>query len=222
MKLLYKSLLFLMIFICSVGSVCATDTDNITVDNSLSDVISNVGIVNDIERSNNDNCCGAVAFQSALKENGINITLKEANKAIHSVNGTTSMQGLIDGARKYNLTAVPLKFNNSNLKTGFIVHMNINGTGHWASVNDFDNYALIITKDSDLHINTNDLTISECEKIIGSKHRKTVYVASAKSNKFHYKNCRWAHKIKSYNKITFKSRRAAINAGYSPCKVCCP
>ncbi|MCQ2965098.1 MAG: hypothetical protein MJ203_05990, partial [archaeon] len=96
-------LLFLMIFICSVGSVCATDTDNITVDNSLSDVNSNVEIVNDIEISNvnnnvsndnNDYCCGVIVFKEALKENGINISLEEAKEAVKpTVNGSTSMQG---------------------------------------------------------------------------------------------------------------------------------
>ncbi len=163
MKLLYKSLLFLMIFICSFGSVCATDTDNITMDNSLSDVNSNVEIVEEIEssniNSNNDNlnndvsdednyCCGAVAFQSVLKENGINITLEESNKAIHSVNGSTSMQGLIDGAKAYNLTAIPIKIN----ADGLILHMNINGTGHWATIEDFNNYAIIITKEPVLSV----------------------------------------------------------------------
>ena len=50
----------------------------------------------------------------------------------------------------------------------------------------------------------------------------TTYVASAKSDKFHFENCRYVNRIKPYNKITFSSREQAINAGYSPCKVCCP
>lgn len=50
----------------------------------------------------------------------------------------------------------------------------------------------------------------------------TVYVASEKSDKFHFENCRYANQIKPYNKITFSSREEAISEGYSPCKVCCP
>lgn len=48
------------------------------------------------------------------------------------------------------------------------------------------------------------------------------YVASAKSDKFHYPSCASAKRIKSYNKITFSSRSKAINAGYSPCAKCHP
>ena len=95
MKLLYKSLLFLMIFICSVGSVCATDTDNITVDNSLSDVNSNVEIVDDIGIFNiySDNVIynnnyyhDAIVFQSAVTSNNINIALNEPNNSNITIN----------------------------------------------------------------------------------------------------------------------------------------
>lgn len=50
----------------------------------------------------------------------------------------------------------------------------------------------------------------------------TIYVASEKSDKFHFEDCHYVNQIKPYNKITFSSREQAINAGYSPCKVCCP
>jgi methylphosphotriester-DNA--protein-cysteine methyltransferase len=48
------------------------------------------------------------------------------------------------------------------------------------------------------------------------------YVGSAKSNKYHYPNCKWAAKISSKNLITFKSAKEALDAGYVPCKVCRP
>ena len=48
------------------------------------------------------------------------------------------------------------------------------------------------------------------------------YVGSAKSNKYHYPDCKWAQKIKSENLVTFKSAKEALAAGYVPCKVCKP
>ncbi|MBS3907662.1 MAG: hypothetical protein KGZ49_11575 [Syntrophaceae bacterium] len=48
------------------------------------------------------------------------------------------------------------------------------------------------------------------------------YVGSAKSNKYHYPNCKWALKIKPENLVTFKSAKEAMAGGYVPCKVCKP
>ena len=48
------------------------------------------------------------------------------------------------------------------------------------------------------------------------------YVASAKSNKYHYPTCEWALKIKAENLMTFNSAGEALEAGYVPCKVCNP
>ena len=48
------------------------------------------------------------------------------------------------------------------------------------------------------------------------------YVGSAKSNKYHYPDCRWAQKIKSENLVAFKSAKEALAVGYVPCKVCKP
>jgi hypothetical protein len=48
------------------------------------------------------------------------------------------------------------------------------------------------------------------------------YVASSKSNKYHYPTCRWAVKIKPENLVTFKSAKEAVDAGYAPCSVCKP
>ncbi len=48
------------------------------------------------------------------------------------------------------------------------------------------------------------------------------YVASKKSMKLHYLNCRWASNISSSNKVEFTDREEAIKKGYSPCAVCSP
>ena len=48
------------------------------------------------------------------------------------------------------------------------------------------------------------------------------YWGSARSDKFHYPSCRWAHKISPGNLVVFHSRQEALNAGYVPCKVCRP
>lgn len=50
----------------------------------------------------------------------------------------------------------------------------------------------------------------------------TTYVGSARSDKFHYTDCRAAQKIKASNLVYFESRDAALNAGYSPCGICHP
>ena len=78
--------------------------------------------------------CGVVAFQAVLKNKGINITLDEATNATNTINHTTSMQGFIDGAKNYNLSAVGVNIKAANLKTNYIVHMNIDGNEHWAVI----------------------------------------------------------------------------------------
>lgn len=42
----------------------------------------------------------------------------------------------------------------------------------------------------------------------------TTYVGSAKSDKFHYTDCRAAKRIKQGNLVYFYSREEALNAGY--------
>ncbi|MBI5231924.1 MAG: thermonuclease family protein [Coriobacteriales bacterium] len=48
------------------------------------------------------------------------------------------------------------------------------------------------------------------------------YVGSSRSNKFHYPSCRWAKRISDSNLVRFKTRKAALDADYVPCKVCDP
>ena len=193
-------LLTLLLPLVSVSSVCATDNNTDFDNNCLSDVNCSNTLTNNLNSNDviyndsNIDCCGAIAFQSVLKENGINITLEEANTVIHSVNGTTSMQGLIDGAKAYNLTAYPVKINASDLQPNFIVHMNTNGSGHWAVVhttdsnscisdkcitlnidefnNYYDNNSIIITNNSNFSINNLNVILlskKECSDIIGTR-----------------------------------------------------
>jgi len=48
------------------------------------------------------------------------------------------------------------------------------------------------------------------------------YVGNSKSMKFHVGSCRWVSAMSASNKVKFKTRKAAIKAGYVPCKVCSP
>ncbi len=48
------------------------------------------------------------------------------------------------------------------------------------------------------------------------------YVGSRRSNKFHARDCQWGKQIASHNLVVFKTRAAAVRAGYVPCKVCKP
>ena len=59
--------------------------------------------------------------------------------------------------------------------------------------------------------------VPETEAVTGNK-----YAGSINSDIFHYPNCKWAKKIKKENKIWFKSRKEALDKGYTPCKVCNP
>lgn len=48
------------------------------------------------------------------------------------------------------------------------------------------------------------------------------YVGSTRSKKFHRPDCDWAQRISPDNRVEFKSREEAIEAGYEPCKACRP
>jgi len=50
----------------------------------------------------------------------------------------------------------------------------------------------------------------------------TTYVASSKSDKYHYAGCQSAKRISPANLITFDSVEEAQKAGYVPCKTCSP
>ena len=64
----------------------------------------------------------------------------------------------------------------------------------------------------------NEFDSAQCE--ICSK--PAIFVGSAKSNKYHYPECRWAQKISPENKVWFYSFEEAKSKGYVPCGVCHP
>ena len=48
------------------------------------------------------------------------------------------------------------------------------------------------------------------------------YIGNASSKKFHHPDCKWGQKIAPGNRVEFKTREEAVEAGYEPCKVCRP
>jgi len=48
------------------------------------------------------------------------------------------------------------------------------------------------------------------------------YIGNARSKKFHRPDCEWAQKIAPENRVEFRTREEAVEAGYVPCKVCNP
>ena len=56
----------------------------------------------------------------------------------------------------------------------------------------------------------------------GSGKSGSAFVGNRNSMKFHEADCRWVREMNPDNKVAFKSRAAAVKAGYVPCKVCRP
>lgn len=48
------------------------------------------------------------------------------------------------------------------------------------------------------------------------------FYGSAKADKYHLKECRWAKRIAKENLVTFKTSADAVKAGYQPCETCKP
>jgi hypothetical protein len=55
-----------------------------------------------------------------------------------------------------------------------------------------------------------------------SRPAPSPYVASSIRAPFHRRDCRWADRIDSANRVEYQTRDAAIAAGHRPCKVCRP
>lgn len=51
---------------------------------------------------------------------------------------------------------------------------------------------------------------------------KAAYIGNSRTKVFHLPDCRWAGEISPANRVAFKSRAEAVNAGYRPCRVCRP
>ena len=64
--------------------------------------------------------------------------------------------------------------------------------------------------------------VAFAEPVDAKTVKKSKYVGSKNSDKYHKKSCPSAKKIKKYNKITFKSKAQARSMGYKPCKRCHP
>jgi len=54
------------------------------------------------------------------------------------------------------------------------------------------------------------------------KPTKVVYVGNKRTKVFHHSWCKYVDRMSESNKVYFKSRQEAIDAGYKPCKVCKP
>ena len=48
------------------------------------------------------------------------------------------------------------------------------------------------------------------------------YIGNRRSRIFHRVNCEWAQKIAPHNRVEFRSREEALEAGYRSCRVCEP
>ncbi|MDN5363982.1 MAG: micrococcal nuclease [Eubacteriales bacterium] len=55
-----------------------------------------------------------------------------------------------------------------------------------------------------------------------STSKETKYIGNIRSRIFHRPDCQWAQKIALRNRVEFKSREEALEAGYRPCNVCSP
>ncbi|ACX52448.1 nuclease (SNase domain protein) [Ammonifex degensii KC4] len=52
--------------------------------------------------------------------------------------------------------------------------------------------------------------------------KETKYIGNARSKVFHRPDCEWAQKISPRNRVEFRNKEEALEAGYRPCKVCNP
>lgn len=59
-------------------------------------------------------------------------------------------------------------------------------------------------------------------KSFTQERKESIYIGHKGTKKFHRPNCRFGKRISEKNRITFSSRKEAINQGYIPCKVCKP
>ena len=127
--------------------------DNINIseyDDNLNESIydENLEVLNmnttGVVMSDDEYSCGAASFATVLNNLGINITLNESKVVVNTtINGTT-MQGIIDGAEKYNLTSFAVFADYNTLNENYIVHMTIDGVDHWSVVKQIsENYILL-------------------------------------------------------------------------------
>ena len=171
--------------------------------------------------SDDDYSCGAASFATVMNNLGINMTLNEARIAVNTtVNGTT-IEGIINGANKYNLTAYGISTNVTYLNENYIVHMSINGTDHWSVVKQIsDDYIILAdpnlgivnyTKEcfSELYTN-NSIVISKCFIDIKKFENNNVVILNADKTK---KNTGKKTKYRYVPKKARKQVRYNLNKG---------
>lgn len=94
--------------------------------------------------SDDEYSCGAASFATVVNNLGKNITLNEAKHATNTTINGTSMNNMVNAAKKYNLTAYALNIGTNNLKENYIIHMNIIGVDHWSVVKTLTNESIIL------------------------------------------------------------------------------
>ena len=94
--------------------------------------------------SDDEYSCGAASFATVLNNLGKNITLNESKIATNcSLNGTT-MKGILEASKKYNLIGIGVKIESTNLKENYIVHMDIIGVNHWSVLKEINEDFIIL------------------------------------------------------------------------------
>lgn len=106
-----------------------------------------------IVMSDDEYSCGAASFATVANNLGINISLDEAKTAVNTTTDGTTMEGIINGAKNYNLTAYGVSVNMNYLNENYIVHMSINGTEHWSVVKEISQNHVVLADSSMGNIN---------------------------------------------------------------------
>lgn len=94
--------------------------------------------------SDDEYICGATSFATVLNNLRKNITLNEAKIATNTtVNGTT-MQGILDATKNYDMIGFGVQLDAKYLKENYIVHMDILGIEHWSVVREITEDFIIL------------------------------------------------------------------------------
>lgn len=94
--------------------------------------------------SDDDYSCGAASFATVLNNFGKNITLNEARIITNTTLNGTTMQGIIEATKKFDLIGYGVQLESNQLKENYIVHMDIIGVNHWSVVRQItDNFIIL-------------------------------------------------------------------------------
>lgn len=123
------------------------ESDTSDVDQSVE--LNTTGVV----MSDDSYSCGAASFATVVNNLGMNISLDEAKTAVNTTTDGTTVEGIINGAKYYNLTAYGVSVNVDYLNENYIVHLSINGTEHWSVVKEISQNHVILADSSMGNIN---------------------------------------------------------------------